>query len=139
MSIFDAARQKPLAAWDFESLVSHRMWSFDGRLYLFRDVETIYVFRIHTGNLVPVSISKSPHFFLLENRFVCVIGRTGEAAIVEGNSGKVLATGHIPEVGFEIKHAFVNEMQNGISVVLRCQTDPDRQNVFYTISICRSD
>ena len=139
MNIFDVSRQVPLAAWEFESLVTHRMWSSDGRLYLFRDVYAIYACSVEQGNLIPLSTSKTPHCFLLKDRFLCVIETTGEISLFEAYSGSPLDTNHISEPDYTVKNAVIDEKRENISVMLKRQAEPGGEELCYSVSICPAD
>lgn len=136
MNILDVSRQATLAAWEFESLVTHRMWSSDGRLYLFRDVYAIYACSVEQGNLIPLSTSKTPHCFLLKDKFLCAIETTGEVSLFEGYSGRPVDSDHISELGYTVKTASIDEKRENISVTLRPQAEPGGEELCYSVSIC---
>jgi len=135
MNVFDISRQAPLSAWDFESLVTHKMWSLNGRLYLFRDIYTVYTLRIGSSSLTSVCNSKSPYCFLLEDEFVCVIEESGALALFDGNSAALVASDHLPCAGYAVRHAVVNEGRNTVEVILKCKTDPDADRLSCLVSI----
>jgi hypothetical protein len=139
MSIFDVSRQMPVVAWDFESLVTHKMWSSDGHLYLFRDVYAVYSCPIESCSLIPLSTSKSPYCFLVRDEFVCVIEQTGEVCILEGYSGNPLETGHISEPGYAVKNAMIDEKMESISIVLKRQTDSGTEELSYSVTVLPTD
>lgn len=139
VNIFDVSRQTPMFASEFESLVTHRMWSSDGRLYLFRDVYAIYAYSVEQGSLIPLSTSKSPHCFLLKDKFLCVIETTGEVSLLEGHSGGPLDTNHISEPGCTVKNAVIDEKRENISVMLKRQAEPGGEELCYSVSICPAD
>ena len=135
MNIFDMSRQTPIFASDFESLVTHSMWSSDGRLYLFRDVYSIYACSVERGSLIPLSTSKSPHCFLLKDKFLCVIETTGEVSLFEGYSGSPLDTNHISESGYTVKSALIDEKKENILVRLKHQAEPGAEELWYRITV----
>lgn len=139
MNILDVSRQTPMFARDFESVVTHGMWSSDGRLYLFRDVYSIYVCLVEQGSLVPLSTSKSPHSFILNDRFICVIETTGEVFLFDGYSGSLLDTGHICEPGYAVKSAITDEKKETIFVRLRHQPKQIVEELWYGIAVLCSD
>ncbi len=139
VNIFDVSRQTPMFASEFESLVTHRMWSSDGRLYLFRDVYAIYACSVEQGSLIPLSTSKSPHCFLLKDKFLCVIETAGEVSLFEGYSGSPLDTNHISEPGYTVKSAVIDEKKENISVSLKRQAERGAEELWCVVSIQCSD
>ncbi len=135
LNIFDVSRQVPLAAWDFESLVTHKMWSSNGRLYLFRDVYSVYSCLIEQCKLVEISTSKSPHCFLLNDEYVCVIEKTGAVSIFDSISGHRLGADHIAESGYTVQSAFMDDKREDISVVLKNKTEPDSEALCYSVTV----
>jgi hypothetical protein len=139
MNILDMSRQTPMFALDFESLVTHRMWSSDGRLYLFRDVYSIYAYSVEQGSLIPLSTSKSPHCFLLKDKFLCVIETTGEVSLFEGYSGSPLDINHISEPGYTVKSAVIDEKKENISVSLKRQAEHGAEELWCGVTVQCSD
>jgi len=139
MNIFDMSRQTPMFATDFESLVTHRMWSSDGRLYLFRDVYSIYACSVEQGSLIPLSTSKSPHCFLLKDKFLCVIETTGEVSLFEGYSGRPLDSSHISESGYTVKSAVIDEKKENILVRLKRQAEFGAEELWCGVTVQCSD
>jgi len=135
MSIIDFPRQETVAAWDFESLVTHKMWSLDGQSYVFRDVYRIYVFSTSTRSLTSVSESKSPYCFLLENKFVCVIEKSGHVSIFDGSSGSLLAKEKLPEDRFTVRRARFDGEQNRVLILMKCDAEPDAGDLCYSVRI----
>lgn len=135
MSILDVPRQETVAAWDFESLVTHKMWSLDGQSYLFRDVYGIYVFSTAARKLISISESKSPHCFILANRFVCVIEKSGHLTVLDGNSGSLLVEERIPEDRYTVRRARVDEEQSRVLVLMKCDSEPDVSDLYYSVRI----
>jgi hypothetical protein len=139
VNIFDVSRQTPMFTWEFESLVTHRMWSSDGRLYLFRDVYSIYACSVEQDNLIPLSTSKSPHCFLLNDQFLCVIETTGEISLFEAYSGSPLDANHISEPGYTAQSAVIDEKKENISVRLIRQGEPGAEELWCGVTIHCSD
>ena len=135
LSVFDILRHAPLSAWDFESLVTHKMWSSNGLLYLFRDVYTVYTLRIGSSSLASVSNSKSPHCFLLGDDFVCVIEESGAVSVFDGDSGALLASDHLSCAGYAVRHAVVKESRNAVEVTLKSKADPHADKLSCVIAI----
>ena len=135
MNLFDAARQLQVAAWDFETLVTHKMWSPDGRLYLFRDVYGIYVYSVEHSKLIPISISKSQHCFLLNNSFACVIEGGGEVFLFEGYSGNPLENSHLPEPGCTVKSVVIDKEKESLLVRLKCEGEQSGNELCYEVSV----
>jgi hypothetical protein len=125
MNIFDVSQQRQIAAWDFESLITHKMWSPDGKLYLFRDVYNIYTSSVGRLTLTSISTSRSPYCFVLEGGFACVIEESGQVSVLDGAAGDLLATEHISVDGYTLRRAMFDEKQNCILVLLKCQYGPD--------------
>ena len=124
-------------AWEFESLVTNRMWSSDGRLYLFRDVYAIYACLVEQDSLIPLSTSRSPYCFLLKDKFLCVIETTGEVSLFEGYSGSPLDANHISEPGYTVKSAMIDEKKENIVVRLKRQAEPEAEDLWCGIAIQR--
>jgi len=135
MNVFDVSRQRQIAAWDFESLVIHKMWSPDGKLYLFRDVYNIYTFSVGGLTLSSISTSRSPYCFVLEGGFVCVIEESGQVSVLDGADGDLLATEHISVDRYTVRHAMFDENQNCILVLLKCQYGPDADELCFGIRL----
>jgi hypothetical protein len=135
MSIFDVARQLTVAAWDFESLVTHKMWSVDGKFYLFRDVYGIYIFSTGGQNLISISESRSPHCFVLEGRFVCVIEKSGDVSVLDGSSGTLLVKEHFSKDGYTVRRARFDEQQNRVLVLVTHQDGSDAGRLCYSIRL----
>jgi hypothetical protein len=135
MSIIDVPRQETVAAWDFESLVTHKMWSLDGQSYLFRDVYGIYAFSTRKRNLISISESRSPHCFILENKFVCVIEKSGYLTVLDGSSGSLLVKEHVPEDRYTVRRARFDEEQNRVLVLMKCDAEPDAGDLCYSVRI----
>lgn len=135
MSIFDMSRQTQLAAWDSESLFTHMMWSADGQLYLFRDVFRIYTTSIEGLRLTSLSTSKSPHCFVLENKFVCVIEEHGEILIHNGISGELLESEHISQNQYTVRRTVFVEEQNCVLVLLKRELESDAEGLCYSVRL----
>jgi hypothetical protein len=135
MSIIDVPQQETVAAWDFESLVTHKMWSLDGQSYLFRDVYGIYVFSTSKQDLIAVSESGSPHCFILENKFVCVIEKSGDLTVLDSSSGSLLAKEHMSEDHYTVRRARCDEEQNQILILMKCDAEPDADDRCYRVQI----
>lgn len=135
MTILDVARNAPIAAWNFESVVAHKMWSADGCLYLFCDAYGVYVFSMHSRNLTSIVDSRSPHCFLLPDRYVCVIERTGKVSIFDGNSAGHLVSDYIPRNHGFVRHAALDEKQVSVLVLVKNQDSPEAVDHCYAIRL----
>lgn len=139
MSIVDVPREETVAAWDFESVVTHKMWSLDGQSYLFRDVYGIYIFSAVNRKLILISASKSPHCFILENRYVCVIEKSGHLTVLDGNSGSLVVEEQIPEDRYTVRRARLDEEQSRVMVLMKCDAEPDVSGLCYSVRIQRKN
>ena len=133
--IYDVARQASIATWDFASLITHKMWSSDGRLYLFRDLYALHVFSQDHYNLVSIASSSSDECFLTKCEFICVVNRRGEITVFEAVSGRRLASAHVPAQGYSVKCTFLDNRQENISVILKSQSHPSAEELCYAISL----
>lgn len=135
MNIFDMSRRTQLVAWDSESLFTHMMWSADGKLYLFRDVSRVYTTSIEGLRLTSLSTSRSHHCFVLENKFVCVIEKSGEISIHDGISGELLETDHITQGQYTVRSTVFVEEQNCVLVLLGRQHESDSKGLCYSVRL----
>lgn len=135
MSIVDFPRQATVAAWDFESLVTHKMWSPDGQSYLFRDAYGIYVFSTSKRDLISISESRSPHCFVLEKKFVCVIEKSGHVRVFDGSSGSLLVKENVSGDRYTVRRARFDEEQNRVLVLMKCDAEPDARDLCYSVRI----
>jgi hypothetical protein len=138
IAFFDVSRRADVAAWDFESLVTHKMWSLDGQFYLFRDVFGIFVFSINERKLSMISESKTQHCFFLD-RSVCVIEKTGKVSILDGASGSLLLAGDIPDDRGTVRRATFDRKQNSVWVLTKLQDEPDAAESFYCVRLLSAD
>ena len=136
---FDVEHQVPLAGWDFDSLISHKMWNSLGNLYLFRDIRELYLFSAKDRRLNSVTASSSPHCFFLKDEFVCVVEVTGEIAVFDAISGARVATDDVSEAGYAVKEVYPDENQSCISVILKSRSDHDAPEVTYNVTVARGN
>jgi len=137
ITFFDASRQAQVAAWDFESLVTPKMWSLDGHFYLFRDVFGIFLFSIDERKLFSISESKSQHCFLLD-RSVCVIEKTDKVSILDASGGLLLA-GHIPDDRGTVRRAMFDEKHNSVWVLTKLKEEFDAAESCYRVRLLLAD
>lgn len=131
----DVLRKQPLDSWDFESLISHRTWSLDGKFYLFRDVHEIYVFSSQEHKLIPIANSESAHCFLLEGNLVCVVEKSGQLQIYDAYSAKRLASDSIAEPGYTLKRAIVNDERSAVYLTLGTAAGRDTPELSYVAAV----
>lgn len=137
IAFFDVSRQAQVAAWDFESLVTPKMWSLDGHFYLFRDVFGIFLFSIDERKLFSISESKSQHCFLLD-RSVCVIEKTDKVSILDASGGLLLA-GHIPDDRGTVRRAMFDEKHNSVWVLTKLKEEFDAAESCYRVRLLLAD
>lgn len=137
LNIFDVKKRKAIAYWDFESVVTHKMWGANGFFYLFRDVNHVYSYSMETSHLASVSDSSSPYCFLVAARFVCIVEPDGRVSLVDARSADVLAERDIAEDGCSVYSAWINAERTAISVALKAVGSHDVTAVLYTVSVGR--